>query len=253
LLEAATNYVKSASDIGAEERYRDQIKFYVKVDDPKDRLVGAKVGDRVELKALPLVGDPTLAANALTLKATIKGVQRAAIDVWAKTLTDADCEIGFLIREDFLLGPPWQMTFMRLDWTSEWQYDLFRQRVEWHRARFGKKCRWFYLDVFANETPDFILQRMRRDFPDCFFFAEHPNGVVLRTIQSWNWFGTYTDLELFLNPNALALVLPERMFNYDKAHDLNVIKSIWKKPNYICVTHRGAMRLVEMAKEAHLE
>ena len=252
-LDAATNYVKTAADIGAEERYRDHTQLYVKVDDPKERLVGAKVGDCVELKALPLVGDQALARQELTIKSTVKGVQRAAIDVWAKTLIDADCEIGFLIREDFLMGPPWQMTFMRLDWTSEWQYNLFKQRVEWHQARFGKKCRWFYLDVFANETPDFIMQRMRRDFPDCFFFAEHPNGVVLRTIQSWNWFGTYTDLELFLNPNALALVLPERMFNYDRSHDLEVIKSIWKQPNYICVTHRGAKRLVEMAKEARLE
>ena len=253
LLEAATNYVKSAADLGTEERYRDHITFCVKVDDPVDTLLGAQVGDRVGLKAIALVSDPALSSKSLTVQAKIKGVKRSAIDMWAKTLTDAECEIGFLIREDFLMGPPWQMTFMRMDWTAEWQYDLFRQRVEWHQARFGKKCRWFYLDVFANETPDFILQRMRRDFPDCFFFAEHPNGVALRTIQSWNWFGTYTELERYLNPNALALVLPGRMFNYDKAHDLEVLKSIWKKPNYICVTHGTAQKLVDLAKEAHLQ
>lgn len=253
LLDASAAYVKAASDIGAEERYRDQIQLYAKVDDPEARLAGAKPGGRVELKAIPSVSDPVLSAKPLTVRARVKGVRRSAIDIWAKTLTDAGCEIGFLIREDFLMGPPWQMTFMRLDWTSEWQYNLLRQRVEWHQARFGKGCRWFYLDVFANETPDFVLQRLRRDFPDCFFFAEHPNGVALRTIQSWNWFGTYTDLELYLNPHALALVLPERLFTYDKAKDLETVRSVWKHPNYICATHRGARRLVELAKEAGLE
>ncbi len=250
LLEASAAYVKSASDIGAEERYRDRIGLYVKLDEPEAALTGAKAGDRVELKAVAQVGDPALAAQRLTVRAKVTGVKRAAIDVWAKTLTDAACEIGFLIREDFLMGPPWQMTFLRLDWTAEWQYDLFRQRVEWHQARFGKRCRWFYLDVFANETPDFILQRMRKDFPDCFFFAEHPNGVALRTIQSWNWFGPYTALELCLNPGALALLLPERAFTYDKAKDLAFIRSTWKDPHYLYVTHRGARRLVAMAKEA---
>jgi hypothetical protein len=246
----AAEYVKAAGGYGAEERYRDFTRLYIKVVEPQARLVGAKVGDLVELAAVPVVGDPALAAKNLALKARITGVTRAAIDVWAKTMTDADCEIGFLIREDFLMGPPWQMTFMRLDWTAEWQYTLLRQRVEWHQARFGKKCRWYYLDVFANETPDFILQRLRRDFPDCFFFVEHPNGVVLRTMQSWNWFGTFTALELYLNPDALAIVLPERVFTKDKAANLEWIKNTWKNPHYIYATHRGARGLVTMAAEA---
>jgi len=251
--DAAAEYVKAAGGYGAEERYRDFIQLYIKIIEPKDKLVGKIIGDVVELTALPVVGDPALSAKNLTVKAKIKGVKRSAIDIWAKTLTDADCEIGFLIREDFLLGPPWQMIFMRLDWTAEWQYDLLRQRVEWHQTRFGKKCRWFYLDVFANETPDFIMQRLRKDFPDCFFFVEHPNGVALRTLQSWNWFNTYTALELYLNPNALAIVLPERMFTYDKAKDLEFIKSTWHKPNYILATHRAARTLVKMAQEAQVE
>ena len=252
LQEAAADYVKAAGGYGPEERYRDFIKLYIKLVEPQARLVGAKVGDLVELAAVPVVGDQALAAKNLTLKASVKGVTRAAIDVWAKTLTDADCEIGFLVREDFLMGPPWEMTFMRLDWSAEWQYNLLRQRVEWHQTRFGKKCRWYYLDVFANETPDFILQRLRHDFPDCFFFVEHPNGVVLRTMQSWNWFGTYTDLELFLNPNALGTVLPERIMTADKAKNLEWLKSTWKNPHYIYATHRGARELVKLAQEAQL-
>jgi hypothetical protein len=253
LQEAAAEYVQAAGGYGAEERYRDFIQLYVKVLEPRERLVGAKIGDMVELAVAPVVNDPELAAQSLTLKATISEVRRAAIDVWAKTLTDADCELGFLVREDFLMGPPWQMTFMRLDWTAEWQYNLLRQRVEWHRARFGEKCRWFYLDVFANETPDFILQRLRHDFPDCFFFVEHPNGVVLRTMQSWNWFGTYTPLELYLNPDALAIVLPERVFTKDKAANLEWLKETWHNPHYIYATHRGARELVKMATEAGVE
>lgn len=262
LQEAAAEYVKSAADIGSEEKYRDLIRFYVKVLDPKDRLIGKKAGDKVDLEAIPLVGNPDLSSKKLTIRAQIKGVKRSAIDVWAKTLTDADCEIGFLIREDFLLGPPWHQTFMRLDWTAEWQYDLFRQRVEWHQARFGKKCRWFYLDVFANETPDFIMQRIRRDFPDCFFFVEHPNGVALRTLQSWNWFNTYTDLELYLNPNAMAIILPERILSsgygafgsgQDKAKDQEFMRKAWRNPNYIFATHRGARALMKYAEEQQVK
>ncbi len=253
LLPDADGYVKSAAGIGAEEIYRDLVKFYVKIVDPTVRIVGKNVGDTVELMVIPLVGDPALAAKHLTIKATIKEVRRAAIDVWGKTLTDAGCEIGFLIREDFLMGPPWQLTFMRLDWTAEWQYDLLRQRVEWQQARFGKKCRWFYLDVFANETPDFIMDRLRRDFPDCFFFVEHTDGVALRTLQGWNWFNTFTALELYLNPRAMAIILPDRMrAGNDKAKDLEFIKSTWRNPNYVYGTHRGARELMKLAQEAGL-
>ncbi len=251
LQEAAADYVKVATGIGSVEIYRDLIKLYVKVIGSQEQLIGRKTGDTVEIAVMPSVSNKALAKN-LRLKASIKEVKRAAIDIWAKTMTDAGCEIGFLIREDFLMGPPWHQTFMRLDWTAEWQYDLLRQRVEWHQARFGKQCRWFYLDVFANETPDFIIQRLRHDFPDSFFFAEHPNGVALRTIQGWNWFNTLTALEIYLNPNALT-ILPEMLFTRDKAKDMELIKKTWKHQNYIYATHRGARWLVKMAMESGLE
>ncbi|MDX9867468.1 MAG: hypothetical protein RBT78_06045 [Kiritimatiellia bacterium] len=247
---AAAPYLARAAGIGAAERYRDFIRLYLRLDSAADALTGARPGAQVALRAIPQLTDPALASTGLTVRATIRGVRRAAIDVWAKTLTDAGCEIGFLIREDFLMGPPWHMTFMRLDWTSEWQYGLFRQRVEWHRERFGERCRWFYLDVFANETPDFVLQRMRRDFPDCFFFAEHPNGVALRTIQVWNWFGPFTPLERMLNPGGLAILLPERILTDDQEANRAFIRSTWRHPNYLYVTHRGARRLVSLAREA---
>ena len=259
---AAAPYVKSASGIGAEELYRDHTKLYFRVLDPQSALVGAKIGSVAEFRAEPMVGDPDLAKRGLKIKATVREVKRAVIDVWAKTLTDAGCEIGFLIREDFLMGPPWHMTFMRLDWTAEWQYDLLRQRVEWHRARFGNRCRWYYLDVFANETPDFVLQRLRRDFPDCFFFVEHPNGVALRTVNCWNWFNIFTPLELYLNPDALALVLPERILSSGYAaigsgpnrdQDIAFMRHVWKNPNYILTTHRGARDLVRLAQQAQQE
>jgi len=253
LHDGAADYVKSAAGIGPSERYRDHIKLYIKITDPQERLLGKSIGDTVKLEAAPMVGKPALAAKNLTVKATIGKITRAAIDVWAKTLTDADCEIGFLIREDFILGPPWHQIFMRLDWTAEWQYDLLRQRVEWHRTRFGKKCRWFYLDVFANETPDFIMQRLRRDFPDCFFFVEHPNGVALRTLQTWNWFSTHTALELYLNPNALAIILPDRLLTQSRDQNVKLMKKTWKNPHYIYATHRGARRLLDLAREAQLE
>jgi len=256
LLKDSSRYVKAAANIGAEEKLRDLIKLYIKVLDSQAKLVGKKAGDSVDLKALPLVHDRAL-AKPLTLKVKIKSVKRAAIDVWAKTMTDAGCEIGFLIREDFLMGPPWHQTYMRLDWTAEWQYNLFCQRVEWHQMRFGKKCRYFYLDVFANETPDFVLQRMRKDFPDCFFFAEHPNGVAIRTIQTWNWFNIFTALELYLNPNALGIILPGRILSMgygglEKANkqDLALVKKVWKNPNYVIATHRGARKLVKLAERA---
>lgn len=254
---ASAAYVKAATHIGAEERLRDFIKLYIKVLNPQKNLVGKKPGDSVNLKVLPLVNNRAL-AKPLTLKVNIKSVERAAIDIWAKTMTDAGCDIGFLIREDFLIGPPWHQTFMRLDWTSEWQYDLFYQRVQWSRMRFGKKCRYFYLDVFANETPAFVLQRMRKDFPDCFFFAEHPNGVVIRTIQTWNWFSIFTKLELYLNPHALGIIRPERIFSggwdwdricKNKEHDIELMKKTWRNPHYIFVTHRKARSLVEFAKK----
>jgi hypothetical protein len=148
-----------------------------------------------------------------------------------------------------LVGPPWNQTFQTFDWSAEWQYNMLKQRFQWHRERFGPKCRWFYLDVFADYTPQFLVEMLRADFPDCFFFVEHPNDVVDRTLQGWNWFGALTELEKYVAPKAMVTVLPDRMLSGNRERDRAIIGRFWKNPNYFLVTHRTAARLVKLMEE----
>ena len=126
---------------------------------------------------------------------------------------------------------------------------LMRQRFQWHRERFGPRCRWFYLDVFADYTPQFLIEMIRADFPDCFFFVEHPNDVVDRTLQGWHWFGVLTDLEKLVAPKTMVVVLPDRLLTGKEDRDREMLKKLWKNPNYMMVTHRSAPRLVKLMQD----
>jgi len=246
---AGTPYVQAAAGLGPADKLRDKCVLLLKVVEPEKRLLGRGVGEQAEVEAQALSNDPALAAQQLKIKAKLTSVRRAAIDVWAKTLADAGQEFGFLVREDMLVGPPWNQTFQTFDWSAEWQYNMLKQRFQWHRERFGPKCRWFYLDVFAAYTPQFLIEMLRADFPDCFFFVEHPNDVVDRTLQGWSWFGALTELEKYVAPNAIVTVLPDRMLSGNRERDRAIVSQFWKNPNYFLVTHRTAARLVKLMEE----
>jgi hypothetical protein len=246
---AGKPYLQTAAGLGPRDTLRDKIALLLKVVEPERPLVGRTPGETVEVEALALSNDPVLAAQRLKIKARLTGVRRAAIDVWAKTLSDAGQEFGFLVREDMLVGPPWSQSFQTFDWSAEWQYNMLKQRFQWHRERFGPKCRWFYLDVFADYTPQFLVEMLRADFPDCFFFVEHPNDVVDRTLQGWNWFGALTELEKYVAPNCLVTVLPDRILTGDRQRDRAILGHFWKNPNYFLVAHRTASRLVKLMEE----
>ena len=148
-----------------------------------------------------------------------------------------------------LVGPPWSQSFQTFDWSAEWQYNMLKQRFQWHRERFGPKCRWFYLDVFADYTPQFLVEMLRADFPDCFFFVEHPNDVVDRTLQGWNWFGALTELEKYVAPNCLVTVLPDRILTGDRQRDRAILATSGRTPTTSFVAHRTASRLVKLMEE----
>lgn len=246
----ATHAAAGAVAYEDRRRFRTALKVMVTDPAPRDRLLGLKPGDRARLQVRAQLHDGALAAKPLFLELEVQQVERAVIDVWAKTLTEAGQEIGFLVREDITVGPAWRQSWVGFDWSAEWQYAMLKQRFQWHRERFGDRCRWFYLDVFATYTPQFLLEMLRADFPDCFFFCEHPTDVAVRTLQAWNWYGGFGELELMLNPNAIATVLPDRLCTGDDARDRDILRKFWKSPNYFLCTHRMAPRLVQLMEGA---
>ncbi len=258
---AGVKYLPSAGGRSNKDRLVDNVALVLKVKTPRDKLVGLKPGAAAALDGSVVSNDRAQANEAIVIEATVTAVHRSAIDVWAQTLIDAGQEFGFLVREDFTVGMPWQQWCQRFDWSSEWQYTMLKQRFQWHRARFGEHCRWFYLDVFGNYTPQFVFDRLRNDFPDCFFFVEHPNDAVLRTVQAWNWDGPMTELERYVAPDGLVTVLPERIFSAQWAwsrgafteKDRTVMQQLWRDPRCIFVTHREVRGLVRRATESGCE
>lgn len=255
---AGVKYLEKAGGRSNKDRHVDNVALILKVKAARDVLLGRKPGESVQVAAEIISDDPAFARQPVTIEAKITGVRRAAIDIWAQTLIDAQQEFGFLVREDFTVGMPWNQWCQRFDWSADWQYKMLKQRFEWHLDRFGKSCRWFYLDVFGNYTPQFVFEMLRADFPDCFFFAEHPNDGVLRTIQGWNWEGPMNELERYVAPNGLVTILPERFFagKWSWAHgafsdaDKTTMKSLWRDPNCIFVVHRSVRDLVRRAAES---
>ncbi len=258
---AGAKYLPKAGQRSNKDRLVDKVALILKLKAARTKLLGQKPGSSVIVDAVVLSDEPELAKEHISIEAKITGVTRAAIDVWAQTLVDAGQEFGFLVREDFTVGMPWNQWCQRFDWSSDWQYKMLKQRFQWHRDRFGGKCRWFYLDVFGNYTPQFVFDMLRNDFPDCFFFAEHPNDGVLRTIEGWNWEGPMNELERYVAPNGLVTILPERIFsakwawsNGDFAEkDRAIMKKLWRDPNCIFVTHREVRGLLKRATEAGCE
>lgn len=246
LREPGNKYLKAASRLGPRDRLTEHNVLVLEFPKPKAKLLGLKAGDKATLDVRALTDDRDLAKARLQADGEVLEVRRTAIDVWAKTLADAGQEFGFLVREDFTVGPPWQQWCQRFDWTADWQYKMLRQRFQWHRERFGEKCRWFYLDVFGNYTPSFVFAMLRNDFPDCFFFAEHPNDAALRTVAGWNWEGPMSEIERLVAPDGLVTVLPDRMLTGDPAKDRDVLARVWRNPHCLLVTHRGAPALLKM-------
>jgi|GEM_PF-2262093 len=249
LREGAQEYVRQAARLGPGDRLRDKVVLKLRLEYPHRQLIGRQPGDTTTLEATPYVNDPKLAGAKLRVQVKITSVQRAVIDIWAKTLADAGEEFGFLVREDFYYGPPWAHTFRTFDWSADWQYQLLKQRIAWNRERFGEKCRWFYMDVFADYTPQFVIEMLRSDFPDCFFFIEHPQDTTVRQMQGWNWFGVMTPLEKRLNPDALVVLLPDLLLTGNESRDREIVGKLWKDPNYLLLAHRSARRLLNLAGE----
>ncbi len=216
---------------------------------PQKPLLGKKPGDKAEITVLPLSWNPGLRDRKFKLELTLRSVERAAIDIWAKTVTDSDTELGFLVREDLTAGPPWFQFNLSLDWGNDWQYQIIKQRIQYHRIRFGEKCRWFYFDVFGDWTPSFVFAMLSRDFPDCFFFVEHPNDVADRVVNGWKWFGEKTELEKFVAPQSIGTVVFDRLLTYDRAKDRARIGKMFNHPNYMLNTHRGARQIIKLMQE----
>ncbi|MFA6293867.1 MAG: hypothetical protein WC637_18910 [Victivallales bacterium] len=258
---AGAKYLPKAGQRSNKDRLVDKVALILKLKAARTKLLGQKPGSTVTLDALVISDDPELAKEKISIEVKITGIQRAAIDVWTQTLIDAGQEFGFLIREDFTVGMPWNQWCQRFDWTSDWQYKMLKQRFQWHRDRFGEKCRWFYLDVFGNYTPQFVFDMLRNDFPDCFLFAEHPNDGVLRTIEGWNWEGSMNELERYVAPNGLVTILPERIFSSKwgwangefPEKDRAVMKKLWRDPHCIFMVHREVRGLLKRAAESGCE
>ena len=250
LRDGAEPFLAKARVGGPRERL--MLKYVLRLDLvlPREPLLGKKPGDTAKLEVRVRSHDRQVTQERLVLEAQITGVRRAAIDVWAKTLTDAGVEIGFLIREDLTVGPPWEQWTRGLDYAGQWQYMMIKQRLQWHRERFGDRCRWFYLDVFGDFTPLFVYDMLRSDFPGCFFLVEHPNDMAYRVVQGWKWSGFMTDLEKYVCPDALLTVLPSRMLTGNEQKDNDTLKRLWRNPNYLMITHRGARNLVKRCQQA---
>jgi hypothetical protein len=239
---------KDKAKISWIERNVNKNSLIVELLKPKHALLGLKIGDSAELEATPLLDDRALAAKNVKIKVTIKEIKRSAIDVWAKTLADANLEFGFLVRESFTYGLPWKQSTADFDWTSEWQYKMLKQRFQWHRERFGPKCRWFYLDVFATRTPAFILKRLRYDFPSMLFFAEHEKDIVDRTIASGRHFMP-SELEIYVAPKLLSYIRPFKIMKGDLEKDKETMAPYLNSPHCLLLIGGHEIPKIEKIKE----
>ena len=59
-----------------------------------------------------------------------------------------------------------------------------------------------------------------------------------------------TDLEKYVCPDALLTVLPSRMLTGNEQKDNDTLKRLWRNPNYLMITHRGARNLVKRCQQA---
>jgi len=246
--QAGKRFVKQAR-LCAKDRLIHKYILNIEIASPFKKLFKLSNGDNATLSAFAKTKDTVLSSENLKLEINITGIQRAAIDVWAKTLIDNDIEFGFLVREAMTIGQPWKQWLQTCDWRAEWQFRMFKQRIKHHRARFGKKCRWFYLDEFGINTPQFVFEMLRNEFPDCIMFAGHPYDVSDRIIPGFHRNELLTNLEKYIAPNVCSLIPPESMFTSDKKKNIKLLKHLWKNPNYFMTTHRGARKFVKMIKK----
>lgn len=252
-------YVKNA--ITSTENKEEQTNYhqkglYLNLLKPKDKLCNLKAGDEVELTALPVVRQGPLSKEKLTVKATITGIKRAVIDIWAKTLIDAGFEFGFLVQEAFTTGPVFRQRLIQPRWTAEWEYKLMKQRFQWHRERFGPKCRWFYLDVFAGRTPAFILQRLRYDFPNMLFFPEHETDISDRTCAGGmadNVVGI-DDLKNYVAPKTIQLLRCNHLIEIDDKElvEQRVI-NLFSNPNNLLMADHTTSKMLQIAIKLNKE
>lgn len=163
-------------------------------------LTGKRAGDSVSLTATPVT---PRGAAPVQVKLLVRGVERTAINAYLRVFLERGIEIGFLNRADFTWGQPWEQHTQSFDWRSDWQYRMFADRFQALRERFGPRCRWFYLDCFGDDTPAPVMQRLRAEFPDCHFFAEHEYDATWRTLGIFD--GPPSPLMLLLNPGTLSL------------------------------------------------
>ena len=237
-------------DIGPKNIYTLKNVAGFEVVTPQKNLMGKKTGDTASVTFFPISWNPEVREKPFKAEIKITSVERAAIDIWAKTMTDAGIELGFLVREDITAGPPWKQFDYSFDFGNDWQYQVIKQRVQWNRARFGEKCRWFYFDVFGDWTPSFVFAMLRSEYPDCFFFVEHPNDVAERVVNGWKWFGEKTELEKYVAPASLSTVVFERLLTYNQDKDKLMIKKFFNQPGYMLNVHRGGRRIIELARDS---
>ena len=105
------------------------------------------------------------------------------------------------------------------------------------------------MDVFGDWTPQFVLAGLRSEFPDCFFFIEHPNDIAERTVNSYRWFGLKSDLEKYVAPNSLGIVLPGIMFGKDPELHKKILETVWNKPGYMMFVHREGRNLLKIMNQ----
>jgi hypothetical protein len=245
--DAAKKYVEKAS-LHYQYKFRDHKVIAIKFDMPtsKKELLGKTDGDTVTLKAFAVLNDRELAEEPLQVIAKIKGVKRAVIDVWGKMLTDAGVEFGFETSMHLTVGPGWQQYFQRLGFNSSWQYRTVKERIQWHKERFGKNCRWFYFDVFGTNEPQFVSQMLRTDFPDTFFFFEFDSDVVLRNVQSMHR-PKYPLID-YIAPNSIGAA-NWLQWERDEQKVYESLKPYWHNPNYMIFTHGAQDRIIKIMKE----
>ena len=61
-----------------------------------------------------------------------------------------------------------------------------------------------------------------------------------------------TDLELYVAPQGLVTVLPDRLLTGDATKDQAIMRQLWRNPHCFLVTHRSAPALLKLAKDAGL-
>ena len=180
---------------------------------------------------------------------TVDSVKRPVIDEWARILTENHVEFGFLIRSSITAGQPWKQKLQRFDWNSRWQYEEVAGRIRTLRKRFGSNCRYFYLDEFGRGTPLFVLEHLRKEFPDAFFIAGWPDAVTDRLMPGVRAGIPPDELTKLLNPGGYGFYLPESQFTGKDHEDRKIVKKLWRQPGVFIFTHRGARRIQQLAIE----